>query len=1041
MARSLTQLPKTAFSGLDYDNILQDVINLVKDNPNYNENWDDFLSSDAGRMLVEIFAYIADQLATRIDWVVNENYLSTATQKQSVIRLLKIIGYNFTLPRAASVYVNVYTANYPGPYYLTEVYDSGEGTLTPFTLNVINTRGVSTTFELLDYDSVLDKYNYKVGVEVDSSEDVLTFYEGKTYVEDFTATTDNGYSFTLSNYPVIENSIIIYFVNGSVEEEMLEVSSFIDPEAQNEQDDDSNDYGVPYVLEVNEDESVTVLTGTTALLPNANRRLATDDVVKVFYRTGGGVAGNIPARSINTSRTLSVELVAGGDTIVQLSGGPTGTGLVNTSQGTGGAAGETASHAATYAPLQIRTSNKAVSAEDYDTILNSHADVLTAKVYGNSNSPSTVFEEYGVYLNPFDVWIYVTPNISSWESYNPSRYNDLEWISLRLQNMFNNIHSFRTGAFNDGDSYANSEIQGKTLQGDTIDYDGNGDTYFKNYLIFDPPDAFKEAYSGNSSARIKITTSADTEQNFENLSDVLVGELKVGDTPGDSVLRLKGDTCAYFQSFVDIEAGVDLSVEKWIRISIDDSGDTSIDLSNGAIDISSVKPDEIAAAINYKLANLTGYGGLYGDSSTGKIGVASIVRPTTSTSYIKITSPVPGDSSNIYFLNNSVLAGDSDATEIIFGSSVSGDTYACYGYRRLTFITNSTESNYQKIIYENGSINLNTDPDAFYVHYLLSEGDTIELGDYFYDTYGGSSPNDPLWRNKATRIYNTVEYGDTGDSIDPYSSNFELRFTKASTTSMSIYNITEDWNFTEAVPPRMQSTSAIIGTDGDTVIGLTSAHYCITFNIDGLGDTYVDVTGDSGLVGDTYGYPIDTVIDNINTKLQVIFGALGGEPYDTFTYAKRGDTYTRRLVIESPTATNNSYIAIKPIGDTNYAWAELNLATEDGDSHYWYPIGDYYLWYNSTRDAMDLIKLHSTQMSSGDTPEISNMPDDDFYIHFIWDRRNETGLGENTYQLYLQNSKIIGVENVFRQTRFTPFYITGTVYYNENYSRAIVKEA
>jgi hypothetical protein len=1039
MARELTQLPQTAFSGLDYDNIIQDVINLVQDNPNYNTNWDDFLSSDAGRMLIEIFAYIADQLATRVDWVVNENYLSTATQKRSVMRLLKIIGYNFTLPVAASVVVDVTTTSYPGSYYLTEAYDAGVGTLSPFALNVIDTTGVTTTFELLSYDSVLSQYNYKTGVKVEGSTDELNFYEGKTYVEDFTTNTDNGYSFTLTNYPIIEDSIRVYFVNGATEEEMLEVTSFLDPEAQNEQDDDGDDYGIPYVLEVNEDESVTIETGTIALLPNANRRLATNDEVKVFYRTGGGTSGNIPSQRISTSRTLSVELEAGGDTIVQVS-------LINDTSGTGGAEGETANHAATYAPLQLRTVNKTVSAEDYDTLLNAHNSILTAKVYGNSNVPSTVFDEYGIYLNPFDVWIYTVPNTSDWESYNASRYDDLEWISLRLQNIFNNIHSFRTGTFNNGDSYANSSVQGKTLQGDTIDWDGNGDTYFKNYLVLDPPTAFKSAFPGNSNSRIKITTSVDTGQNFDNLSDVVVGELTVGDTPGDSIVMLNGDTYAYFQSLVDLEDGVDLSTEKWVKLNIDNLGDTSIDLSNGAIDTSSVKPNEIAAAINYKLANLATYGGVYGDSTTGKTGVASVTRPSASVSYVKITSPVTGDSSVIYFGNNSTLAGDSDATETIFGSTVSGDTYGCYGYQRITLITNSSETHYQKILYEHGSINLATDPDAYYIHYITTEGDTIELGDYFYDTYGGATPNDPLHRSQATRIYNTVEYGDTGDSVDPYNSEFELRFTKTATTSMSIYNITESWSFQEAAVPRIQSTSAIISTDGDTVTTLDSSAYAITMNIDGLGDTYVDVTGDSGLIGDTYGYPIDTVISNINTQLQTIYGALGGAPYDTFEYAKRGDTYTRRLVIESPTATNDSYIAIKPVGDTNYAAEELNLlASGDslgyGDSHYWYPTGDYYLWYNTTRNAMDLIKLNSTQMSDGDTPGTSSMPDGNFYVHFIWDRRNEAGLGENTYQTYLDNSKIIGVENIFRQTRFTPFYITGTVYYNESYSRAVVQDA
>jgi hypothetical protein len=1038
MARQLTQLPKTAFSGLDYQNILEDVINLVQDNPNYNTNWDNFLSSDAGRMLIEIYAYITDQLATRVDWVVNEGYLSTATQKRSVMRLLKIIGYNFTLPFASVAAVSTTTTNgsFPGTYYLSSAYDALEGTLTPFSLNVTNTLGATTTFELIDYDATTEKYNYKIGSKVESNSEDLNFYEGVTYVEDFTSNTDNGYSFTLSNGPVIEKSVRLYFVNGLVEEEMLEVNSFLDPEAQAEDDGEGNAYGIPFVLEVNEDETVTVETGTTALLPDLARRINNNDQIKAFYRTGGGPSGNIPSQTINTTRTLSVELDAGGDTIVQIA-------LINNNQGTGGTEGETAEHAATYAPLQLRTSNKAVSAEDYDTLLNSNNSVLTAKVYGNSNIPTTVFSEYGVYLNPFDVWIYVIPNISNWDVYAASRYNDVDWISLRLQNMFNNIHSFRTGSFNSGDTYLNTAVAGKTLQGDTIDWEGGGDSYFKNYLALPLPSALASLYPGNSNTRIKVTRTGDTSQSFTNLTDIIVGELTVGDTAGDSITMLRGDTFANYKSLVNLESGVSLSTKKWIKINIDSNGDTSIDLSVGAIDATSVKPDEIAAAINLKLALLAGYGGLYGDSTTGKTGVASVIRPDASTSYIKLTSPVAGDSSIIYFKNNAVLAGDSDATDIIFGSNVTGDTYANYGYRRLTLISNSAETHYNKILYENGSLNLDDTSDDFYIHYITSVGDTIQLGDYFYDTYGGATPSDPLWRAQASRIYNTVEYGDTGDSVDLFSSNFDLRFSKTSTTSLSLYNITDSWGVQQAIKPRIMSTSAVIGTDGDTITTLDSASYAITFNVDGLGDTYVDVTGDSGLIGDTYGYPISTVISNINTQLRDSFGALGGAPYDTFTYAKRGDTYTRRITVESPTTYNTSYIAIKAVGDTNYASQDLNFVANeyDGDSHYWYPTGDYYLWYNNVRDGMDLMKLNPTKLSSGDTVPISGMPDGDFYTHFIWDRRNEAGLGETTLQNYLDGFKIIGIENVFKETRFTPFYISGTVYYSDSYSMAVVKSA
>lgn len=70
----MANLPITLTSGLSYENILTDVYNMVNDNPNYQENWDDFLSSNAGRMLLELFSFIAEQLSLRIDITENENF-------------------------------------------------------------------------------------------------------------------------------------------------------------------------------------------------------------------------------------------------------------------------------------------------------------------------------------------------------------------------------------------------------------------------------------------------------------------------------------------------------------------------------------------------------------------------------------------------------------------------------------------------------------------------------------------------------------------------------------------------------------------------------------------------------------------------------------------------------------------------------------------------------------------------------------------------------------------------------------------------------
>lgn len=122
---------------------------------------------------------------------------------------------------------------------------------------------------------------------------------------------------------------------------------------------------------------------------------------------------------------------------------------------------------------------------------------------------------------------------------------------------------------------------------------------------------------------------------------------------------------------------------------------------------------------------------------------------------------------------------------------------------------------------------------------------------------------------------------------------------------------------------------------GDTITGVTASHCRIKVNIDGLGDTVIDVSGDSGVATK---YDIDNIISNINTKLQAVYTS-SGDPYDTFSYASRNG---KRIVLQSPTYTSSSYVKIKP--STTNANREIFGTTigDSGDSHIYRAYGDTY---------------------------------------------------------------------------------------------------
>lgn len=1022
-----TTLPRVAFTGLDFDNIKQDIINLVQDSPDFNTKWDDFLSSDAGRMLIELFAYIADNLSTRIDWVANENWIGTATQKKSIIRILKILGYNFSLPGASAVNVTMtipalgYGDSWPGKFYLTSPYTQGL-TFTPFSINANDRTGNSKTYEAIAYDQLNDQFDYKSGVLIGdtfaSGSGIVTFYDGKTYTEDFIVTTDNSFSFTLSKGSIISKSVRVYQSFDSEvpprEEELLLVNTFLDADAQQSNYSDGTTIPIPYIISVGDNDVVTITFGSNTLLPDASRRPTIGSVIRVFYRIGGGIDSNLVRDAINTVNLMVVTTIAD----------PTHprtihVGFENLNEGTGGQNSETSDHAITYAPLTLRTVEKAVTPEDFQILLEANTNVITSVSFGAGNTPeaslypNTVYTKYNTNISPTEVWNYVVPKQTGWQSLQSSDYNDFYWMSLYLDNRFNEFYNLRPGAFNFSDSVYSANILGKTkLRGDTIKWRADTSSLFYNYVVLDTPTDLKNSFIGDTKFRMKVTNALDTTQQFQNLTNLIIGDsIFVIGADTFSHYRIQESIQAYFISPINLINGIDLSSHKYIKLNVDNLGDTVIDITTKAINIKNVHSWEIAAAINLKLK--TNYGANYGDS-TGVLGGASVIQ-TDGTSYLKIQGNNKGDSITARIYLKVPQVGFSDASLLIFGSSITGDTYACYGYNRLTLVRNSSISNFGKVIYELGSLNFSFDPTLFYIHYL--KGDTLAIRLGTYHNYNFSQGIDVKWRPIADRVYNTVK--EEGDSIPDMSlSDFQLRFTKNLTIFPSLYAIINDWNLYYATPASI--TGQIIG-DTLTVTGL--GHYRLKINIDGKGDTIISLFGDSGTSGK---YLLKNIGDTINNWLRITYTSFGAT-YTNFTYATIDDY--RRLILTSPLNNNSSSVVIKTLSPQSSIVNEL-FALDETKNYTYLINGDYYLNYNQTMNLMELIKTNSGN---------SQMPDANFYVHFLWDRRGSTATDEYTYQTYFSNKKLIGIDNVFKKTIFSTFDIQGIVYFKKAYSLNTIK--
>src|ERR1035437_7928953 len=87
-----TAFAQVNFTAYDYIAIKQSLLDYLK--LQYPENFNDYIESSQFIALIEMFAYVAEILAYRVDMSIHENLLPTATRKQSILRLAKVISYS-----------------------------------------------------------------------------------------------------------------------------------------------------------------------------------------------------------------------------------------------------------------------------------------------------------------------------------------------------------------------------------------------------------------------------------------------------------------------------------------------------------------------------------------------------------------------------------------------------------------------------------------------------------------------------------------------------------------------------------------------------------------------------------------------------------------------------------------------------------------------------------------------------------------------------------------------------------------------------------
>ncbi len=88
------------FQSYDFDNLRRTMINYLRQN--YPEDFNDYIESSEYLALIDMIAFLGQNLSFRVDLNARENFLETAERRESILRLARMLSYNPRRNQAAN---------------------------------------------------------------------------------------------------------------------------------------------------------------------------------------------------------------------------------------------------------------------------------------------------------------------------------------------------------------------------------------------------------------------------------------------------------------------------------------------------------------------------------------------------------------------------------------------------------------------------------------------------------------------------------------------------------------------------------------------------------------------------------------------------------------------------------------------------------------------------------------------------------------------------------------------------------------------------
>ena len=344
------------YTSRDYFSIKEDLLARAE---SVLPEWTSRDASDFGMLLVDLWAYMGDVLHYYIDRAAQEAFLSTATQRSSILAIASLLDYTPTgrTPATATITLNATNsaATDASPILIPRYTRFIANPLISGADDVVFTSNRPIAFN--ESGTAIENYT----TYAKSANALVTLTEGEIFTQSFTSDGLVGQRFTLNKTGVVRQSVSVTVSEGAggTTVDYSLVDRFIDA---------TNTDNVFSVI-LNSDDSSTLVfgNGVYGKIPTVNA------TVSVYYRRSRGSAGNVDANTITEFESLTNTL------------GPPYDGIVitpNTTKASGGTNSESISSLQLNIPASFRSQDRAVSIQDYRD--------LTLRIPGISKSTAVV---------------------------------------------------------------------------------------------------------------------------------------------------------------------------------------------------------------------------------------------------------------------------------------------------------------------------------------------------------------------------------------------------------------------------------------------------------------------------------------------------------------------------------------------------------------------------------------------------------------------------------------------------------------------------